>query len=274
MLRRAFLAAGLFLSLTGIANATLALDGTPAGAVANNASTVNIPSVNTVAANDIVIVCSLAEWLNATGASGTVASISGGSLTWAKRSSATLHGGTGTAWQDLECWWAYSASIQAGMSVTVTWNLPSATNFDGASAVGFAVKGFLGTNYQTNPWDSNGALPAIATSSGTSAPTLSTLSTTSANAFLIGAVGTTANTNWSAQAGTGYTFAANGFSFAGTNWASSGAEYQVVSATQSGATVSWAASAVGWTLIGDALAESGGSGVATVHTFTLLGVGQ
>jgi hypothetical protein len=130
----------------------IAIDGTATG-TATNASSVASGAFTTAGTNRIcVAVIHMATNTDADGPS--VSSISGGGLTWVKRSA--------HRWQDLtrspishqrqEVWWALAAATQSGITVTVTL---SGTNND---AISLMVYGVSGAD-TTTPWETNKSCP-------------------------------------------------------------------------------------------------------------------
>jgi hypothetical protein len=228
-----------------------------ASGIAAAASSVTTGNFNTAAAGRIVICVTHAEWANAVGAHGVVASIVGGGLTWAKRASATLdNAGNGSAYNDMEVWWAYAAAKLTNITVTATWTTPGGNNPDAATVLLAGISGFTGTSYQTNPWDANGSLPKIATSGASSAPTITGVSTSSPADMLIWAVGVATNsttpthpTGWSNFIHNNIAGAANG--------SAASLQGETVAVTQSNITITTASTLAGWLVIGDALAQAG-----------------
>jgi len=114
--------------------------------------------------------------------------VSGGGLTWNKRTQATTFQGSGQATyngQTLELWWALAPTALAAVTMTATC---SAT-FDGAAMLLFGVSGCN----TTNPWDANVSLAARATNFFATVPTFTNISTTQANDFLIFGFGSNGN---------------------------------------------------------------------------------
>lgn len=122
----------------------------------------------------------------------TVASITGGGLTFARRAGSVLSGTqyvsnvsgpVSNGGLNLEYWWAHAPSQLSGVTFDVT--LSSAIS-DSARAqiIGFGVSN-LAT--PAAPWDPNGALPVVAAVL-TGQPTIA-VSTTDANDLLLGFIG-------------------------------------------------------------------------------------
>lgn len=234
----------------------LAIDGTPQGGIATGGTTC-APSALTTTTAGIVIFATHAEATAIQGDHPIASGVSGGGLTWARRSTLSLDGGV-APYATLDVWWAYSSGALTAQTITVTWGN---VTIDDMSCVVFGVKNFTGTNYQTQPWDSNGSLPATASSTGTSAPTVSGVGTTSANTMLLGIGGTTSGTN--VTAGSGFTIIKNQHNGGGVNASDTFTEQDVVSVTQSGISIAFTGSVARWTMIGDALAQSGSVAVAS-----------
>lgn len=235
---------------------------------ASTGSTVAIGTGLTDAnSGDIIIAQIGAEWVTSVGAAGTVLGVSGGGLTWQKRTGTSIHYVTTNnfdCWQRSEIWWAYSSGPLTTQVITATFSLPSSTNFDDACIICFAVTGFTGGAYPTAPWDSNVSLPVIANFAGDSVPTstvptLSTLSTTNAATMVLGAVFTSNNEQGLGGLGSGYSLVGSVTNGGAVNTESMDCEQQVFAAAQTNLTVNWTGARPCWTLIADALAQTGGS---------------
>src|ERR1700676_3180566 len=236
----------------------LAIDGTATGTATGGTTVATSTTMLTTAnAGDIVVVFTHAEAVNAQGAHPTVSGISGGGLSWAKRSAANLdNGGFGNAYNRCECWWAYASGTLSGVTITATW---TGVTIDDMSIVAFGVTGFTGTNYKTNPWDANASLPAINSASTTTTPTVSGVSTNNAAVMVLDLVATAGGGNINAgniagSAATSVTLANNG---GGTNNSGVGALESVFSSAQSSITVDGNTSRNGWMIIADALCQIG-----------------
>lgn len=118
----------------------LSLEGTPVHANAGSGTSMNIGPFTTTKPALIVIV----NTNNASGAAG-ISSITGGGLTWAKR---TGSGGSNT----IEEWTASAGAALSGVTFTINFN--SATMFDTADV--FAISG----NNTSTIYDANASIPA------------------------------------------------------------------------------------------------------------------
>lgn len=239
----------------------LSLDG-HATAIATGA-TLLTPALTATLTNDIIVAAIFLEQLP-TGTAPTVSSVSGGGLTWTKRSSKSglLRASNNPC--DLEIWWALSTGIFSG-TITIT---PS-VSIDNAACSVFGVNGAN----TSSPWDANVALPANAEgNTGTAnAVTVSGVSTTNANTMLLqfmGGVNSTTET-----AGSGLTLIDSATEAGGTYAAAIASQYQVVSAAQSGASLSFGTNFDPWFSIADAIQAASGGGGSTPHNRTLMGVG-
>lgn len=159
-------------------------------------------SLTTTNTNDIIIAV-------ATVNGGPVTSVSGGGLTWAKKASGTSDGGSS---QFLELWYAVAAGTLSGTTITV--------NQTSSSYITIDVFAISGADTATI-WDG-----AAVTGSGAGCDPLS-ISTTNANAFIIGAYRENSASN--PTEGAGFT------KISGADFQL--AEYKVVSSTQSGLSV-------------------------------------
>jgi hypothetical protein len=258
----------------------LALDGTVQSGIAASAKTVvNATGLSTTNAGDIIIVEVTAEWVTAGAfpSACSVAVTSGTAVTsaWTARPSGGHQnsGGQGNAKTVLFRFWAYAASALTLTKATVTFT--ATTNFDAASMVIYAVTGFTGTAYETAPFDSNAALPAIATATTATAPTVTGVSTTAAATMLIASTGTsdTILQTAGAMAGTTGTLTKAVRETSSTNASSLGAENRVVAAAQTSVSIAFAGAPTGWIIIADALAQAGGA-VAVAGSALAIGSGR
>jgi len=159
---------------------------------------------------------------------------------------------TSSPYDDAEVYWASATGAATSMVITVT--LTGATS--DASIVAFGVSGAN----TASPWDSNVALPALAKStSGTTAPSVSGVSTSNAADMILGFSGildSSTNVPPTETAGSGFTLIATQNDGGGTGKSEAAAEYNVVSATQSSLTVAFGTAVLsnnGWIMIGDAI---------------------
>jgi hypothetical protein len=136
-------------------------------------------------------------------------------------------------------------------------------NFDAATMVVFAVKGFTGTLYQTKPFDTNSSLPATASATiGVSGnPEVSGVSTDLDKTMIFCVEGNSATTtSMSTHTGTGFTFLTGiGNASGAVNDCATAVEYEVVSNPQNSITAGYVFSVKGWDCIADALSEVGGA---------------
>lgn len=244
----------------------LSIDGTATGS-ATGGTTVgtSTTTLSTTNAGDIIVVLTHAEAVNAQGNFPTVSGISGGSLTWAKRSVGNFGpGGFGNSYNRSECWWAYASGTLTNVTITATWG---GVTIDDMTIIAFGVTGFTGGTYSTNPWDSNSSLPAVATGTTTSAPTVSGVNTTAAATMVLDLLAGPGGNNFvsgdiGGSAATAITHAHNG---GGTNNSDVGALETVFAAAQTNLTVNFAGNTTnGWIIIGDALAQAGGTSTAVI----------
>lgn len=167
----------------------LFLDGTPVTASSTSpGATASMPSFSTTLTNDILIL--EVFFFTSLGTTSTVASIAdnGSGGTWVRRSrqviaSGSLYSGDGLV---KETWWRSAAAIQTGITVTSTLSNAGTTTY--LSGVLYAVHGCQNL---VNPWDSNSSLPAVVANAGTGSTTthtISGISTSSQNTFLVAAM--------------------------------------------------------------------------------------
>ena len=214
------------------------LDGTATG-IASSTTTLSAV-LTTTSTNDIVCALIYLE-LSAPGADRFITGVTGGGLTWNKRTQGTCFYGTGTGGpfpaQSLELWWAVAPSALSAVTITATGN----ANWDDAAILAFGVSGCN----TTNPWDANASLAARTFHNATPAiPTFANISTTEANDFLIFGFGTNGNMSAIGTLPTGFTqigFKQNG---GGSLFASVGAAYKAVTSAQSNQTYAWGATII------------------------------
>ncbi len=216
------------LTLTNNVVSTLSADGSATGTFSTtNSGTVTLSTTN---ANDVIVV----EETNENGPNAavlTVSSVTASGLSFAQRSSFTLGAPT---YQDAEVWWAVASSPLASTVITVTI---SGTT-DDASLVAFGVSGAN----TASPWDPNISLPATATGSPSTTPTVNGVSTTNANDIILGFQGNGNNAGAfavSETAGAGFTLIQDVANNGAVNADDASAEYQTVSSAQSGVTVAF-----------------------------------
>jgi hypothetical protein len=147
------------------------VDGTAQGqisvAVSNYTSTMSTSTLSCTKSNNIIVVFIASEYRNqSTGT--TISSVSGGSLTWNRRTTNYRQGD-----QSQEIWWAYSPGI-FNSTITATFG---GGPVDDATITAF---GLNGANI-SSPWDTNISLPAKPAVNVSSAP----ISTNSSNPFVL-----------------------------------------------------------------------------------------
>lgn len=201
----------------------LALEGTPVHNNASSGSSIVTGAFTTTQAAEVVIAITIN--------SVTISSITGGGLTFAKRTSNAA---------GIEEWAAPAAAALSGVQFTI--NFSGATGF--VTTDTFAVSG----QDTATVFDANAAVPA----NGTADP--GSISTSNANDFILGAfrfAATAAPTQ-----GAGYT------KISGADFQLS--EYQIVSATQSGLSIT-VGTGVGNAngFVGDAIMQAGGAASVT-----------
>jgi hypothetical protein len=227
---------------------------------AKGTASISSNPLTTKTPGDIIVACVHAEWLPSAGASGTILKVTDtAGLTWSRRGAPlSMHGGSANAYNDLEMWWAYSPNTLNSEVITATYNLPSATNFDGASMIPFGVSGFTGTAYQTNPWDPDGALPVSAMSTAAGNPTVPGLFTSNPNGMALGCEGAAAYI--ASYAAPGFTIINSTDTAGVSNFSTTGVEQMSAAAAQSNLSVGFQAPSPGWLMIADALSQAGGTG--------------
>jgi flagellin-like protein len=200
---------------------------------ANAATTASVSvTLSNCQANDVIIVIGSANGNTATSITDNL----GSHLTWGVARDTVDQSGH----QRLS---EYSAFFSAGGSITITVTWASADNNNGHSVVAFAISGAKTPTY----FDQNAGLPYSAISTSNNAPSVTGVTTSNQYDMIIGLQGSRAATT--ETAGNGYTLINSITSTAG----SAAAEYQIVTNTLSGATVSFGTSTSSWAMIVDAV---------------------
>ena len=227
--------------------AVLTIDGTPVSGIISGAATTTVASAAFTSSNSNDVVIALVTPID----TATVSSISGGGLTWIKRVAFTI---TTSSFDvaSTEEWYAIAASPLTSQVITATLSGP-------ATAATITIFAISGAN-TTTPFDVNVSLPATNSDvTGTStAPTVTGISTTNANTFLISFVHLPGNgVTLTEPAGFTRILAVNGFSGSPTfknDWGQSGRE--IVSSTQSNISVAYSTVA-NWAMLVDAVQAAG-----------------
>lgn len=202
----------------------MTIDGSATGQI--SLSTTSSVTLTTTQPNDLIVIIAYAEQSSGPAITG----IAGGGLTFTQRarSNASARG-------SMEIWWAVAPTVLSA----VTFNVTYAAAVDDATVLAFGV---TGAN-TTAPFDSNASLPAKQSSASASwTPGFTGISTTSANALLIFAVGTA--TVWSppGTVPSGFSVLGSVSNGGGSQFAEFGAAYQIVTASQSGIAPTWGSS--------------------------------
>lgn len=246
--------------------AALALDGSSTGAC-NTAKTSCTTTLTTASINDVIVI-----YVTAANTSTTIPTLNtptATGLTFTLRSSTSGNVATNNG-MILSSYYAIASSALSSVVITAT----TSASADTITLVAFGVSG---ANTST-PFDTNGSLPATAqnlTSTGTTAQ-ITGVSTNSSNTMIIAGF-TQQSNSFSSFPGpaAGYT-AINYVNNSGTSaFNPMTSEYEVVSATQSSATVTWTnfeTSAVRWFMLTDAIQQaSSGSAKSSI---TMTGAGK
>lgn len=194
-------------------------------------------------------------------------------LTWSKHKSFSDNASLTNAFNNIEEWWATGlTAIDTGTGTTPTVTISSAA--DHFAFVCLAVSGMDAAQ----PWDINASMGSGTGAVASSIPTISGISTSSANTMVFG-IATASNTTscGTPTAGTGYTLIiqATG-STGGTNEACVAVEFQSFTSTQTGITVPFSNSVADWMMFTDAICSgcAAGGGAGLPRQGLLVGVGQ
>lgn len=215
---------------------------------ASTAGTTTAITYSTTSTNDIVLVISGNNRTSGQGSATTVLSVSDtAGLTWANRKQFSGHLG-GNPWVNLEIWWALAASAQSSQTITITFN----ATIDNASTIVLGVNGAK----TSTPWDTNGSIPATGIEpTNTTAPTVSSVSTTCVKDMLVmAAITSSGGINPPNQTtGTGFSSVTTINSSGGADFSASAVQTGIVTSAQSGITTSFGTSWAAWVAISDAL---------------------
>jgi hypothetical protein len=162
-----------------------------------------------------------------------------------------------------EIWWGFCSGTLSGQAIKANFSAAVDTAVIGA----FGVTGFVGTAYQTNPWDDT---PVTATGGNptATAPT-ATLNTTSAHTMVLGMTGADLSMS---STGSGFTRVLNQTDLGGTNECGVSVEEQVFTTPQTGLVVNWGQTERAWMHVAAALAELGHGGTISDVPAILIGL--
>ncbi len=136
--------------------------------------------LNTIAGD--ILICNIShERTVAQGSFANVTSVTVGAINLIKRISQQFLSAFEPQYMGQEIWWGYSATAQSDPVITVTTDVVT-------DAISFGVGGFTGfsgTSYQTNPWDTNGSLPAVATGDTVTVPGITGINTMSPQSMVL-----------------------------------------------------------------------------------------
>ena len=205
----------------GYAAIAAAIDGAGATGSASNSATLTSAPLTTTRTNNIIL--ALVHFEDHIG-TGSVSGISGGGLTWARRSQYRFHDVYDGA---MEVWWAAAAAPLSAQVATVGFS-GGATQVDAATIQLIAIHGVASL---TVPWDTNVSLPAKLTTSSSGLATVP-ISTTAAHTMVLGF--NAANSVRGATPGSGfiglYQVFRNGIDLASYSYS----DYQIFGSAQTG----------------------------------------
>ncbi len=212
----------------------MAIDGSGATATASSTNSISA-AITTSLADDIIIAFFHCE-LNAS--SITVNSVSGGGLTWTRRTQ-FVWGANNT----IEIWWAYAHTPLTSQTITVSCT----GSFDDAS---LQLIAFNGAYSFVTPWDTGGAYPytALVTTSSVSVNITSSTPTS----FVLGFLGSPNSNN--GAAGSGFTSLYTTTNGGAALWSYTRSEYQNFSAAISSYPAGFINTAAGQGVVFDGIA--------------------
>jgi len=235
----------------------LAIDGTPVVGTDTGGSSLTLTYAS-VSAGSILVVMAGSERVTSAAAHATI-SVSSATLgSFSKRADGSIDGvGQSSAFSYAGYWWACAPNALTNEIITIEFS----TTIDDAAGMAFAVSGFTGTAYQTNPWDQNASLgqASLTTATILTTPHAAAISTTNANTMLLGICLGPFSGNLLASSPFTAIGVGNVKNSGGTNQFSGAMESNVVSTTQTSLAVQIGdGSAVDtWMMWADALSESG-----------------
>lgn len=237
----------------------LAINGTPGGHVDNSGTATTVAaSVTTTVADTIVIAVISAYHIQSGGTAKTVTGVSGGGLTWARRSAQSIPTTNGSILVSTEVWWAHATGALTAQSITATFD--SAPN----QRSEMMVFGVSGSNHLSAPWDVNGGLPATTHSTGTGLTNPSaSITTTSTSSMLLGFLAYAKNGNADNTVGSGFSNILTGV----TDNSLGGIWEQKAAAASGAQTVNFTGNQQFWVLAADALNGDAATGnTGTIST--------
>jgi hypothetical protein len=226
------------------------LDGSAATGVTSSGSgnsSVTTGGLTTSLSNDIIIVCVSALAYSAAPVVSSISDTAG--LTWTLREAYNytppFPGANG--YQTQAVYWAHAPSALSGDDITV--------NFTGAAFATITAFAINGVSSLTNPFDSNGSLPATNSNAGPSAPdaTASTSNVSDAIVFTTAMAPIDGGGAFSSTPPTGFTQISNLTSGGGSNAGTSVVFYEHISGQLSGSTITLSDSHDYWSIILDAV---------------------
>ena len=238
----------------------ITLDGSVATGTGNRAN----PSatITTSNSNDILVAFIFSDVrASSFPPAGNVTSVTdNNSLTWTKHKQlqyTTTSAGNST--NDVEIWWALASSPQSSNTVTV--NGDAAFKDDNTGVI---IQGFTGCNTST-PFDGNAAIPTTGNTSVSSAPSVSSVSTTNASDMLLFFSFSSNNASVPSDqtsvtfGGVSGTILSNLQAVAATQNTKGSVGYLSVASAQSGITYAFNVSDANWAAIATALQAAGGA---------------
>jgi len=214
----------------------------------NNASSDVLPAYSNSGANRVVVMDIAMCVAGATPAS--VSSITGGGLTWARRSVVTLTDNDGSDHSSsLERWWAFASAQVSSQVFTVNYTGSPKTH-------AIAMLSVAGAFTPSSPWDTDASLPKTGTHAGASSnPTVSGVAVDDLVPVFLSA-STTRNGDFSQVPPSGYTTVGPSHQepAAGNDRSYMVGGYLVSTGPQSGITLTGGASETVWLMAADAIA--------------------
>lgn len=246
----------------------ISLDGSVATGSNTGAAGTASATITTPSTNDILV---LFYFNNSADHPTNISSITdSNSLTWTKHASAnvTLTGATNNL-TVLEIWWAFAAAAQASNTVVVHAGQVTADPDD----QGVIIQGFNGCNTST-PFDANASIPGTNSATSNTAPTVGSMTTTSASPLLLlfamsaDAGGDPADQTTVTFGGVGGTILSSKDSSGGSDFSRGAVGYKAASASSTSFT--FGASWNRWQAIATALQAAGGDTFANMQQLLVM----
>ena len=229
------------------------LDGSNSAVFGGSRGADGVVTLTTSLADDIIILQISTE--TDTLPAQTVASVSGGGLTWALRKRLAWTNSSDSTPNNHEIWWAHAPAPLAGVTITATMT----GTIDDGTVTAFGVNG---SSHFTNPWDGNASLPGTATNLTGTDPgtqTVTGISTNAASGIMLEFICSDAQANFVPESSPlSFTGIENPQNSYNTLWEYADQAYHIFSSVIAGASITYSTTLGKNGMIVDALSNGGG----------------